>query len=271
VASPQLEDGRTEIANDIAEHFAQINLSAYEWRVLWAILRKTYGWHKKTDFISYTQLEEITNINRRHIARAISKLLKRNIITKTGTGYSLEYGLQKDYELWLNVTSIGNDTITPIGNKSLPKEVTNKEGAIITYLGMQSLPIQGEPLPKEATKSLPKEVNTKAIKHITKAILQKQGDDFVLPEWIKRETWDAFLEMRKRIKQPMTDYAVRLVIGALERFKSAGDDPNAILDQSIMNNWKGVFALKNNNGGNGHGNYKGNPSQRPAGAFSGLD
>lgn len=74
-----------------------------------------------------------------------------------------------------------------------------------------------------------------------------------LPEWLKRETWDAFLEMRKTIKAKPTPRAVALILKELSDLKAAGDDPNKVLEQSIMNNWKGVFALKGGNHGTNQG------------------
>ena len=70
-----------------------------------------------------------------------------------------------------------------------------------------------------------------------------------LPGWINKETWDAFLEMRKKTKAPPTDRAKDLLIMELEKLKTAGNDPNSVLEQSIMNNWKGVFALKGGQNG----------------------
>jgi hypothetical protein len=51
--------------------------------------------------------------------------------------------------------------------------------------------------------------------------------------------------MRKKIKSPMTERAVQLAMGNLEKL-SGGDNDIAIqiLEQSIMNSWKGLFALK---------------------------
>lgn len=54
-----------------------------------------------------------------------------------------------------------------------------------------------------------------------------------------------FIKMRKMIKKPLTDRALKLVIEQLQKL-SDGDKEMAIkiLEQSIMNNWLGVFPLK---------------------------
>ena len=63
-------------------------------------------------------------------------------------------------------------------------------------------------------------------------------------EWIDRESWHAFCEMRRKIKAPLTPYAEKLIIRELVKLKTAGHDPQACLDQSIMNSWRDVFPLR---------------------------
>ena len=54
-----------------------------------------------------------------------------------------------------------------------------------------------------------------------------------------------YMDMRKKIKAPMTDRAIELAIKNLNKL-SGGDKEKsiAILNQSIMNSWKGLFDLK---------------------------
>lgn len=66
----------------------------------------------------------------------------------------------------------------------------------------------------------------------------------MLPVWIDPESWDAFKSMRKTIRAPLTPYAERLVIIQLVRLKSAGEDPQACLNQSIMLAWRDVFPVR---------------------------
>jgi hypothetical protein len=70
---------------------------------------------------------------------------------------------------------------------------------------------------------------------------------FILPGWVPKETWAAFEEMRRAIKKPMTDRARDLVVAALARMSGpAGQQAQAILEQSIRNNWQDVYPLKTN-------------------------
>lgn len=60
-----------------------------------------------------------------------------------------------------------------------------------------------------------------------------------------KETFQEFIKMRKTIKAPMTVKALDLAIKKAE--KLGGGDPDkmkAVIEQSILNSWKGLFALK---------------------------
>jgi len=95
----------------------------------------------------------------------------------------------------------------------------------------------------------------------TKRILKEKEKekDTILPDWINKETWEAFLEMRKVKKAMPTENAKALLIKELEKFRLAGDDPNEVLNQSTMNSWKGIFPLK----GAGNGTHKSSPGKTP--------
>ncbi|MFA4907235.1 MAG: replication protein [archaeon] len=173
--SPQTEDGHLDLANELVDQFCRLNLSACEWRVLWAILRKTYGWHKKFDRISYSQFENLTGLDRWHIRRYLNRLIKQNIITKTGSGQRLFYAFQKDYSLW----------------KPLPKQATVET---ITQTGYGLLPKQAtKPLPEQATTKEKKEtIKRNGAKPVSLASLFSEIESSFSPEDLKHK--DEFLD-----------------------------------------------------------------------------
>lgn len=65
-----------------------------------------------------------------------------------------------------------------------------------------------------------------------------------LPDWMPLDAWAAFLDMRKKIKKPATDYAKTLLIKKLAAFYANDLDPGVILNQSIMNGWQDLYAPK---------------------------
>lgn len=56
MASPQTEDGYTAIANEIMEALIAAELSGQEFRIALLVIRKTYGFKKKEDAISLSQM-----------------------------------------------------------------------------------------------------------------------------------------------------------------------------------------------------------------------
>jgi len=65
-----------------------------------------------------------------------------------------------------------------------------------------------------------------------------------LPDWIPVDSWNAFLEMRIKIKKPVTPKAIELLIGKLDKYRKAGQDIQAILEKSIVNDWQDIYELK---------------------------
>jgi len=101
--NPQLEDGYTKIANDILEGILLADLNKEELKIVMAIIRKTYGWNKKTDKISFSQLATLTGIDRRHISRGVKSLLYRDFICRADAGRS-KFG-KPVYNYWINKKS----------------------------------------------------------------------------------------------------------------------------------------------------------------------
>lgn len=66
----------------------------------------------------------------------------------------------------------------------------------------------------------------------------------LVPDWLSLETWNAFVEMRKKIKKPMTDYAMKLLLGKLTKMKEAGVDVDLALQNSILHGWQDVYEPK---------------------------
>ena len=152
IANPQKEDGHVDIANEIVEALAKIHLSSYESQVLWAIFRKTYGWHKKEDWISNTQIAGMTGIAETHVSRTIKILIQKNLIIKSGKKLSF----QKDYDRW----------------KKLPKGVTSHHKEKLPK-GVIELPKGVIKVTKGGKRKLPKGVDTKET--ITKETITKEN------------------------------------------------------------------------------------------------
>jgi len=100
MASPQLEDGYLKIANELVEAFAKTKFSPRESQVIWALIRKTYGWNKKAEWISLNQFSDLTGLDRGNISKTLKSLKERDIVIKRRHRGATVYQLQKDYIWW---------------------------------------------------------------------------------------------------------------------------------------------------------------------------
>jgi len=133
LANPQLEDGYTKIANEILEALCRVNLSPYESRVLHYLIRKTYGWEKKEDWISLFQFAEGIGLDRRHAYRAIKSLLnKRMVVICRDDKKHPKYGFQKDYQKWKLSSVEMTKNLNGLANKMIEKRERRKRKSAST-------------------------------------------------------------------------------------------------------------------------------------------
>lgn len=97
------------------------------------------------------------------------------------------------------------------------------------------------------------ETQTKAIqypvtsnhKEKPKSKAQKPAEPtFALPDWVPVDAWNDFVAMRKASRNPMAEAAMRLAVAKLDELRAQGNDPKAVLDQSTLRSWRGLFPLK---------------------------
>lgn len=217
MASPQIENGYTAIANDIMDALCHIRIPGEARQVLDSILRKTYGWHKKEDGIPLSQFVEMTGINRPNICRSINMLVDMNIIIKKDNGIIKKdnelwttYSFQKDFEKW----------------KPLSKKITLSK-KIMTVIEKDN-----EPLSKKIH---------------SKETLQKQltkTNKVILPDWLDQELWNEFLNHRKKLRKPMTEYAQKLAIKKLTWMKDKGHNPRSLIMTAIESGWQTFYEPK---------------------------
>jgi len=143
MAEPQIENGYTRIANELLDALIFHRLSGQEYQFVFFVIRKTYGFSKKSDMVSMGQISKATGMNRPRVAMILNSLKAKGIISVTKKDNSnlniLE--LIKDYETW----------------KVLPKKITVTKN-------------DNTLLPKMITKVLPKMIHTKERKKIIKEI-----------------------------------------------------------------------------------------------------
>jgi phage replication O-like protein O len=157
MASPQTENGCTWIANELMEALAKMNLRPYETRVLFFVLRKTYGFHKKMDRISVSQIAQGTGLHKQHASRARRTLLEKRLLIDRGG----QIGPNKNYDEWQidgkKVTGTGDAKVTGTGY-TVAQKVTGL-GAKVTGTGYKTS-LKQAPQKQKATNKSKKAAST---------------------------------------------------------------------------------------------------------------
>lgn len=210
MANPQRENGHLDIANEIADALCHTNLSGYESRILWAIWRKTYGWNKKADMVSYTQLSKLTGIERGHCARTVTKLEVRRLLSVDRSGWHPRIGFQKNWELWDDgilegVAYIGNNSVANSGNTK--SEVLPIQATSVANSGNKVLPIQ-------ASTNTNKDNTKNKVLIIVENVLAFWNGLEALPTHRKKgEIWENVKkECRKKLKGGETEEDIKRAI-----------------------------------------------------------
>lgn len=129
MANPQCDKEYTKLSNELINAFCRYRVPGEVMQIVWAVIRQTYGWHKKTDRIALSQFVQLTGMKKPNIVRALSKAITNELIFKTNTG---KYGFQKDYDAWksFGVIKSDNDVIKSDNNcqaQKLSEVIPTKE------------------------------------------------------------------------------------------------------------------------------------------------
>lgn len=65
----------------------------------------------------------------------------------------------------------------------------------------------------------------------------------LLPQWIPKDAWNGYCDMRKLKKKPMTPGALTRTLNALEKMMQEGQDIALVLNQSEDQGFVGVFPV----------------------------
>jgi len=126
MSKPQPEEGFTQIPNPLLEHLAPLHLKPNDWRVLLFIIRKTYGFHKKVDYISNSQIAKGVNLHKSTVSHSLKRLHAGNFIMRAGK----LVGLQNDWEQWIKLTKSPTIEKLAILPTPLTKSPTKVEGPL---------------------------------------------------------------------------------------------------------------------------------------------
>lgn len=126
-----LDDGYTRIANELLEAVMAADLTARQLKVVLAVIRKTYGFGKKFDRITNTQIAMMTGIHHTHVCKAKNEMIAMNIIVSNGQ----TIGVNKVISEWNfdisqpseSLAKAANKTLANLANDHKPTQLNTKE------------------------------------------------------------------------------------------------------------------------------------------------
>lgn len=120
------DDGYTRIANELLESLSCCNLTVRQLRVMLAIIRKTYGFGKKVDRISDSQLADVSGLSRQNVNKAKKELISMNYLILEGN----KIGVNKEVSAWNNQS---RDSVSNLKTKKVSNLETNDVSVLETH------------------------------------------------------------------------------------------------------------------------------------------
>ena len=103
MASPQLEDGYTRIANELMEELIRRDFNGSQMKVILCLIRNTYGYGRKECDFSVGFICKNTGIDKRNVIAILKSLIDGRVFNITGASTFTQprrIALNKNYEEW---------------------------------------------------------------------------------------------------------------------------------------------------------------------------
>lgn len=128
--TPQVEDGYTRLANELLDAIIRFPFTKRQYKVMLLLARKTYGYNKKSDDMTVTQISNQTGLTRPHASGTLAELVELGCVLKRDGRHGYVLGINKNYRTWgASQNGTCPETgITPSqnGTVSVPKRDTQK-------------------------------------------------------------------------------------------------------------------------------------------------
>jgi hypothetical protein len=139
----------------------------------------------------------------------------------------------------------GSDTVfgTAPSSTVFPGSSTVFPGSSTVFPPKQSQKRDTEPSVEPSDKPSEKTTTKKAA---SKSKAPPAAPVVVLPDWLPESTWNDWIEHRAGpCKAPLTQRAAELCIVELGKMRAVGQDPEAVINQSILSGkWPSLYAVK---------------------------
>lgn len=143
------------------------------------------------------------------------------------------------YEYVYNIYEMPN-------NQAYEKQEVEKQG--VENQGLEFLGLENHSLNNSIKELSIKELSIKDKILKNKERKKEESYDDIIERLVTddelKEKLKAFIQMRKLIKEPLTNNALELLINKLFKMTRNPEEQIEIINQSIINNWRGLFPVK---------------------------
>lgn len=162
--SPQLENGYTRLANELLDALINAGLTARQWAVVMAVIRKTYGFNKTSDEIGLSQLAAMTGLDKGNLSKTVRELEAAKVIQRGEGTHAHSLGINKKHKQWGLLNQQPRLLKQqPLLNRQPEGCQNNNEGVVeSTTKGLSEQQPQNTPL-KTRQKTTPKDMSAGAL------------------------------------------------------------------------------------------------------------
>lgn len=179
-----------------------------ELKVILAIIRQTFGWHKVADQISLSQLEKSTGLSRESVSNGINAALENGYIERKSTS-------KQGYTYQLKVVNNSDQSTIPTSQQFRPELVKDSDQLLVNNSDPQKKGIKEK-----------KEIDP---------VVPFTGVAFV-------EALKDFLAHHREIGKPYKPTGLKALYAKLASWGESGATES--LRESVSNRWQGVFPPK---------------------------
>ena len=214
------------MSHEFTDALIQQDLSGTEFRLLLCLVRWAWSWKHSWVIMRWGKIKKRTGMSGGTAWKAFIRLKARNMVNSfpQETEKGLKYKINSKFKTWKPVepykpVSHRKPKVFPTGNQSVShRKVT--------------------PL-KEHIKETSKEPPLPPALIPPKNIIPTGMEMRVKISWIDPSAWDDFVLHRKNIKHELTPLAITKAVNFLSNYQ---DFQQIIVDNTIVNNWRGLFA-----------------------------
>lgn len=149
------------------------------------------------------------------------------------------------------ITSVGiQKRYYKIAVRLMKRQLYSKEYWLLDENGEPVLNVPKKPIDSEENRINSEEINLSSEEIVQKEKETKRKETKnhkerqVVPDAELNRTILDYIDYRKKIRKPMTERAIELLLIDLNKLSTDRQEQIAILNQSIMNGWQGIFPLK---------------------------